>query len=174
MWTLVEKITKGISILVEEQHLTNLIDYLVTSIKETELPKEIKTIQVSILTNLCFKNEMAIACLLRFTKSKDLLNHTKEIRVLYSKLAFAMARFDHTKMESELVTTLKFVFEVEYFLDLMRSNDQRLLYHILELLDVCRQRDEHSRQTMQNYDFKENFDGVITVCHLQYIFLFQN
>lgn len=166
MLTLVEDITVGISIPLEEPHITNLIDYLVTSIKETDLPSDIKPIQVSILTNLCFKNEMAVACLLRFTKSKELLNHIKDNRVLSSKLTIAMAHFDRTIFEIELFQILKWVFEVEYFTGLIRSNAHRLLLHILELLEICLERDEHSRQMMQHFDFKETLDGVLTVCCL--------
>lgn len=171
MWTLVENLTMGISIPAEEPYLTNLIEYLVASVKETKLPEEIKSIQASVLTNLCFKNEIAIVCLLRFTKSKDLLNYIQEIPVLWCKLAIGMARFDHTMVDLELLTILKYVFEYKHFFGLIQSKDHRLLYHILELLDVCFERDEHSRKIVQQFDVQKTFNGVLTVCQRQTICL---
>lgn len=144
--------------------MTDLISHLVTSIKENELTKDIKTLKVSILTNLCFKNEMVVPCLLRFTKSKDLLKSIFEIRILWCKMAIAITRFDCNFFEFELITNLKFVFDCDYFSGLIRSKDHRLLYHILELLEVGPQRDEYSRNIMQGFDFNETIEGAITVC----------
>lgn len=84
---LLENITIGYNIKSEEPFLTALIEHLVDSIKGSNVSKDIKLIQTSILTNLCFKNEMAVACLLRFTKSKDLLHTIHDMRILWCKIA---------------------------------------------------------------------------------------
>lgn len=122
-----------------------------------------KSIYVSILTNLCFTNPIAVACLLRFTKSKNLLSHIADHRILSCKMAIAMAWFDGSMFESELMINLKHVFEVEYLVGLMRCKDQRLLRHTLEWLNVGFERDEHSKLIMQQFDFKEAIEGVLTV-----------
>lgn len=171
LWTHIENISNNICIGSEEPYLTNLIEHLVNSIRNTEIPKEMKTLQVSILTNLCFKNEIAIACLLRFVKSKELLKSIFETRILWCKMAIAIARFDCYLLEYELTSNLKFVFDFEYFSGLMRSKDHRLLNHILELLEVGLQRDEHSKSIMQQFDFKETIEGVLTVCLISKCFL---
>lgn len=149
--------------------MTNLIDNLVTSIKESNSQTEIKAIQVSILTNLCFNNEVVVACLLRFTKTTDLLNsgdikEMRAMRVLWCKLAICVTRFDCNMLEFELVSNLKSVFEAEHFTGLIRSSNQRLLRHILELLNVGLKRDEHSMHIMQEFDFHECINAVLTVC----------
>lgn len=144
--------------------MTNLIDSLVTSIKESHSQTEVKTLQVSTLTNLSFNNEIGVACLLRFTKTTDLLNCIKDMRVLWCKLAICVTRFDCNMFEFELVSNLKSVFEAEHFTGLIRSNNQLLLRHILELLNVGLKRDEHSRHIMQEFDFHECINEVLTVC----------
>lgn len=163
MWSFVDRITTGMTIITEEPHLTTLIDHLVASVKRTDLCQGIKTMQISVLTNLCFKNEVAVACLLRFTKSKDLLQAIEEHKVHWGKMSMALARFDSTMLEFELHLNLKMIFSVEYFTHLMRSNDQRLLRNVLDMLVVGYKRDEHSRQTMENFDFKESIEAVLTV-----------
>lgn len=163
LWTFIENITMDMIIQSEEPFLTILIEYLVTSILNIKLVNGIKIIQASILTNLCFKNEKAIVCLLRFVKTKTFLNSIQEIRVLWCKMAIAIARFDLSVLGVELITNLKFVFEFEYFSGLIRSKDHRLLNHILELLEVGLQRDEHSKNIMQQFNFKKSIEGVLTV-----------
>ncbi|KAG4073774.1 hypothetical protein HA402_000998 [Bradysia odoriphaga] len=163
VWTLVDRITTSMTVITEEPHLANLIDHLVISVKRTDLSEEIKMLQVSILTNLCFKNEIAVACLLRFTKSKDLLEAIETYKVYWGKMSMALARFDSTMLELELHSNLKTIFAVEYFSQLMRNNDQKLLRHVLDMLVVGFERDEHSRQTMQHFDFKESIEAVLTL-----------
>lgn len=171
LWTLVDRITTGMTIATEEPHLANLIDHLVTSVKQADSSKDIKMLQVSILTNLCFKNEVAVACLLRFTKAKELLRAIEEHKVYWGKMSMALARFDSTMLEFELHFNLKTIFAVEHFSKLMRSNDHRLLRNVLDMLVVGFDRDEHSRQTMQQFDFKESIDAVLTVSEMRTIFL---
>ncbi|XP_037040207.1 uncharacterized protein LOC119077133 [Bradysia coprophila] len=163
VWKLVDRITTGMAVVTEEPHLSNLIDHLVTSVKRTDLNQEIKMLQVSILTNLCFKNEIAVACLLRFTKSRDLLQAIEGYKVYWGKMSMALARFDSTMLEFELHLNLKTIFAVEYFSQLMRNNDQRMLRNVLDMLAVGFERDEHSRQTMQHFDFKESIEAVLTL-----------
>lgn len=78
-------------------------------------------------------------------------------------MAIAMAWFDGSMFESELVINMKYVFDVEYFVGLMRCKDQRLLSHTSEWLNVGFERDEHSKHIMQQFDFKEVIDGVLAV-----------
>ncbi|KAJ6634128.1 hypothetical protein Bhyg_17592, partial [Pseudolycoriella hygida] len=159
---LLENITVDINISIEEPFLTGLIEYLVASIKSLDTPKNIKTLQLYILTNLCFKNEIAVACLSRATDSKTLLLHFKENQVLFCKMAVALVRFDYTMFEFELLTSLKCVFQVNYFVGLIRSRDHGLLKHIMELLNVGLQRDEHSKLTMKQFDFRESVEEALT------------
>lgn len=140
--------------------MANIIDYLVRSIKEAVMTEHIKSLQVSTLTNLCFKNKVATNCLLRSTKAKELLNNIKEFPVFFCKMSIAIAQ-PCSLLEFELMLTLKCAFEVTYFTKLVQSNDQRVLNHIWELLTVVP--DEHSRQILQQFDFKETIDGILNV-----------
>ncbi len=150
-------------IVAEEPHFASLIEHLVESIKKPNIPNDIKLLQVSILTNLCFNNDIAVACLLRYTKAKELLNAVKEERVFWCKLAMAMTHLECSMYEFELVSYLKSVFQTEYFTGLIRGNDRRLLRNILEMLVVGCERDEHSRQIMQQFDFNECIGSVLEV-----------
>lgn len=136
---------------------------MVESIKSDTLLASIKLLQVSVLTNLCFDNDAMTACLLRFTKSKDLLSAIKDNLVFWCKMAIALTRFDGIVIESEMLRYLKMIFDAEYFVGLIRNNDQRVLHNIMDLLVIGSERDEHSKQIMEQFDFTECIEGVLTV-----------
>lgn len=69
-------------------------------------------------------------------------------------------------LDFELITIFKSVFDVEYFSGLIRTKNQRLLKHVLELLEKCLQGDEHSINTSQQFDFNETIDGILAVCSI--------